>query len=128
MINRTKQLQFKLVERCPLRNAIICSNLQLSSISSHFTEGYSGPLCVLHGSSSSVHSIGYMYLVSSVLLTSPTSLVSPHQPIPAVQQLCHTFYCTTCILKECSLLSLHLRSVSVADYVTFSPNDCCIVF
>ena len=40
-----KQLQSRPVERSPIRNAVICSNVQLSSSSSHFTEGYSGPIC-----------------------------------------------------------------------------------
>ena len=111
-------MQSRPVERYPIKNAIICSKVQLSSRSSHFAESYSGPLCSTRFFLlCPFHRLLGFFLAShlSHMVAAPPP-PPPQQLIPAVQQLCHTFYCTTCILKECSLLSLSSLFVLVADY------------
>ena len=100
MTNNMKQLQCKLIERCPLRNAIIRSNLQLSSISSHFTERHSGPLCSTR-----------LFLLCPFLLTCPTWLPPAHPTNPCcATAVLHVFW------KNAHFLACPLCSVSVADY------------
>ena len=102
MISKKKQLQCKLVEGCP----------------SHFTEGYSGPLCStrffllcpFH------RLLGFFRAPGLSHMVPPTPPPPPPKPIPVVQQLCHTFYCTTCVWKNAHFLACPLCSVSVADY------------